>query len=416
VDDNSDAMDKKQALLQRQAEAREKKREQQETQQPAKQEPIRENMVKNATQFLSHDNVKSTPLSRQVAFLQSKGLTNDEITEAFKRINGSAPSLSTPQAPSAPAPIVVQAPPPLPPPPPPPSSSPLKTIATTILITLGTIGGLNWMFNSFLLKAWKNQTEHEVPEAPQESQLSLQMTQLLQALHSQQNEIKDTLKVVNTTLAMDRNRPADQPNTRELTNAITSLKTYLENNKISSPQPTSTPNSPPKQSSTPQPTNRFSPTPTPKPDPPKPEPTNPSGYSQNFMDVVKKVQAGEPIPGIKDIDDSPLDPTAVVTPGETKSKEKPWLKRRQLRSSAKTAVQAEDLPSYLKQKPEQTSAETVETKAETPEPDFIANRSVDPSPIVEEYVEKDSTDQQPADDQEKAPQTDAQEQEKDEDE
>lgn len=51
---------------------------------PQAQTP-REQLLKNATGFLSNPQVKASPLSRKVNFLRSKGLTNEEIAEAFKR-------------------------------------------------------------------------------------------------------------------------------------------------------------------------------------------------------------------------------------------------------------------------------------------------------------------------------------------
>ncbi|CEP09418.1 hypothetical protein [Parasitella parasitica] len=47
--------------------------------------PIREDMIKPAVSFLSSPNVRSADRAKKVAFLQKKGLTQAEITEAFKR-------------------------------------------------------------------------------------------------------------------------------------------------------------------------------------------------------------------------------------------------------------------------------------------------------------------------------------------
>merc|ERR1712063_29956 len=58
------------------------------------------------------------------------------------------------------------------------------------------------------------------------------------------------------------------------------------------------------------------------------------------------VQAGQQPPNVKQINDSPVDPSAVVSPSNTEKPLKPWEKRRQERTSkAKTA--AVEKPSYL---------------------------------------------------------------------
>ncbi len=50
---------------------------------------LREDQIANAVQFLKDAKVKSSPLTKQVAFLESKGLTADEIREAFDRVKES---------------------------------------------------------------------------------------------------------------------------------------------------------------------------------------------------------------------------------------------------------------------------------------------------------------------------------------
>ncbi len=48
---------------------------------------IREDQVQNAVNFLNHAKVKSSALGKKIAFLEHKGLNDDEITEALKRAN-----------------------------------------------------------------------------------------------------------------------------------------------------------------------------------------------------------------------------------------------------------------------------------------------------------------------------------------
>ncbi|KAL8256925.1 hypothetical protein R6Q59_028966 [Mikania micrantha] len=60
-------------------------------------EPIREEQVQNAVKFLSHPKVKGSPVMYRRSFLERKGLTKEEIDEAFRRVPDEAPSMSTTQ-------------------------------------------------------------------------------------------------------------------------------------------------------------------------------------------------------------------------------------------------------------------------------------------------------------------------------
>lgn len=49
-------------------------------------EPIREDQVQNAMKFLSHPKVRGSPVRYRISFLEKKGLTREEIDEAFRRV------------------------------------------------------------------------------------------------------------------------------------------------------------------------------------------------------------------------------------------------------------------------------------------------------------------------------------------
>jgi peroxin-14 len=53
---------------------------------PWKPEPIREDQVENAVKFLSHPKVRTSPIVHRRSFLEKKGLTGEEIDEAFRRV------------------------------------------------------------------------------------------------------------------------------------------------------------------------------------------------------------------------------------------------------------------------------------------------------------------------------------------
>ncbi|KAF8657073.1 hypothetical protein HU200_060411 [Digitaria exilis] len=49
-------------------------------------QPMREDYIQNAVTFLSHPKVKGSPVFHRRFFLEKKGLTNEEIDEAFRRV------------------------------------------------------------------------------------------------------------------------------------------------------------------------------------------------------------------------------------------------------------------------------------------------------------------------------------------
>jgi len=51
---------------------------------------IREDLVSSALTFLSDPKVQSSPLAKRLAFLESKGLNQEEITEVLNRLNNPA--------------------------------------------------------------------------------------------------------------------------------------------------------------------------------------------------------------------------------------------------------------------------------------------------------------------------------------
>lgn len=61
-------------------------------------EPIREEQVQNAVKFLSHPKVKGSPVIYRRSFLERKGLTKEEIDEAFRRVPDSTPAVTTTQS------------------------------------------------------------------------------------------------------------------------------------------------------------------------------------------------------------------------------------------------------------------------------------------------------------------------------
>ncbi|XAR72631.1 hypothetical protein NMG60_11019342 [Bertholletia excelsa] len=60
-------------------------------------EPIRQEQVQNAVKFLSHPKVRGSPVMYRRSFLERKGLTKEEIDEAFRLVPDTHPNVSSAQ-------------------------------------------------------------------------------------------------------------------------------------------------------------------------------------------------------------------------------------------------------------------------------------------------------------------------------
>jgi peroxin-14 len=69
---------------------------------------IREDLVTSAITFLSDPKVQASPLAKRLAFLESKGLTQEEITEVLNRLNTPQTTNTTTAASAGGAPPVPQ--------------------------------------------------------------------------------------------------------------------------------------------------------------------------------------------------------------------------------------------------------------------------------------------------------------------
>lgn len=61
-------------------------------------QPIREEQVQNAVNFLSHPRVRGSPIVHRRNFLEKKGLTKEEIDEAFSRVPDQSPAVASGQS------------------------------------------------------------------------------------------------------------------------------------------------------------------------------------------------------------------------------------------------------------------------------------------------------------------------------
>jgi len=71
---------------------------------------LREDLIQTAVQFLGNPQVKASPKERKTAFLEQKGLTQEEIEEALKRTGVTPATPAAAAVPAAAAAPVVGAP------------------------------------------------------------------------------------------------------------------------------------------------------------------------------------------------------------------------------------------------------------------------------------------------------------------
>jgi Pex14 N-terminal domain len=64
--------------------------------------PPREELISSAVTFLSDPKVQSSPLTKRLSFLESKGLTQEEITEVLNRLNNPPTTPTPPVSPPVP--------------------------------------------------------------------------------------------------------------------------------------------------------------------------------------------------------------------------------------------------------------------------------------------------------------------------
>ncbi|KAL3571094.1 hypothetical protein D5086_028343 [Populus alba] len=99
-------------------------------------EPMREDQVQNAVKFLSHPKVRGSPIMYRRSFLEKKGLTKEEIDEAFRRVPDPTPST---QATSSSQEGQVKSTPNVQPPAPAQTPQPVAAAPTGVISTMRTL-------------------------------------------------------------------------------------------------------------------------------------------------------------------------------------------------------------------------------------------------------------------------------------
>ncbi|KAI9282276.1 peroxisomal membrane anchor protein conserved region-domain-containing protein [Sporodiniella umbellata] len=164
---------------------------------------MREELITSAISFLSDPKVQSAPLAKKVSFLESKGMTSEEIEEAMSRANGK-PSTSvtttTVSQPGVPARNVVAPPVPMRP------SYDWRDIFIAAVLA-GGVGFGVWNLAKRLFGPWfKVPTKKEMEE--DKEKLDAQF----QAVEDSLKEIKDQTNTALTTVSSQSKKIDDSLN------------------------------------------------------------------------------------------------------------------------------------------------------------------------------------------------------------
>ncbi|KAI8059064.1 peroxisomal membrane anchor protein conserved region-domain-containing protein [Gilbertella persicaria] len=178
---------------------------------------MREDLITSAISFLSDPKVQSAPLAKKVSFLESKGMTSEEIEEAMARVNGKSIGAVAPQvgtmATQQPGMMVQHAPPPVP-------ARPAYDWRDIFIaaVLAGGVGYGVWTLAKRLFGPWfKVPTQKELEE--DKEKLDAQF----QAVEDSLKEIKDQTNTALTTVTSQSKKIDDS-----LTNLDTVIKELKE--------------------------------------------------------------------------------------------------------------------------------------------------------------------------------------------
>jgi len=336
--------------------------------------PIREDIVNNAVNFLKNESIRPAPASKKIAFLQKKGLTSEEIQEAFSR---SGESMSDSVSSVVPRPANTLSPPqPLPPPSPainypnpyPPVPLPWYgtrtgfgfTVASCIGIGVGlTLLGQKYysmyqdVSNKELIQKQQKEKEEKEKEKERETKLLESLTSTLKSIESQNVELKNYLSQQTQPTTKSKREIELETKLEEQQSQIANLRATINDQKLksSSPAPFWNPSPQPSSSSS-LPAWQLESKSSVSVENKKPDgqdsydsheflrsarpkqldqsgsiPTEETPPSQplSFRQINELVHAGKPIPGVRtDINDKPLDPNAKVEKGPREPPSKPF--------------------------------------------------------------------------------------------
>ncbi|KAJ3695303.1 hypothetical protein LUZ60_000680 [Juncus effusus] len=306
-------------------------------------EPMREDQIQNAVNFLSNPRVRGSPVAQRRSFLEQKGLTKDEIDEAFRRVPDPSPNITSSSSPNQIQGLE-----------PPVVSSPVKSPNSGInlynaLIAIGLLastgaGAAVICKKSLIprLKSWirkvAEEEENDSKKDEKESKLSLNKevmeaikmassaadvaSRATQELQIAKNEEKKTMEVMMDMI---------DSKVEEMKSIGKSIRMIQYSNEVFSKEVDKSWTGANKSNS------NFSFTPikqingtnnsesqSVKNNIPSKSENTMAPHPESYMEIIEMIQKGERPPNIKDINDAPPDPNQPIPKPRMAPKPKPW--------------------------------------------------------------------------------------------
>jgi hypothetical protein len=147
-------------------------------------QPMREEMIGNAVEFLLDSRVASSTEDKKRKFLVQKGLSEMEINEAFARANQSTPQQQQMEVIGGQQPIQVR-----------PMEIPWKTLGFVIVLCVAIGNSLQSLIVKYVVPFWFGAKEKKATDI-QIEELKTQLTQTTEKAKTQIQEIQESLVVV----------------------------------------------------------------------------------------------------------------------------------------------------------------------------------------------------------------------------
>ncbi|KAI9169828.1 hypothetical protein LWI28_018254 [Acer negundo] len=332
-------------------------------------EPMREELVQMAVKFLSHATVRNSPIDSRRTFLEKKGLTTEEIDEAFRRVPDSPPNVIVGQSHTANQDVQSKEHP--------PTASLIGVISTLAtsppsrfywshaffvvgLLTASFAGTAILLKKFFLprLKSWIRKVvleEHDGSARKSKSSLFEEVTAAAKtASIAATNAAKSSMEMLNSKYeerqyfeALIKSMNFQVAEMRSMSKAIKNLEgtgeaapsSYKQLDKYIQHLSRNGPNNTPRESTLfdcedpisylessmkvkANDVSKFGSSVRPSS---APASTRPVGqHPKSYMEIMAMIQRGEIPPGIKEIDDSPPNPDQPLPNPHMAPRSKPW--------------------------------------------------------------------------------------------
>nr|GLL36216.1 peroxisomal membrane protein PEX14 [Ipomoea trifida] len=280
-------------------------------------EPMREDQVQNAVKFLSHPKVRGSPVMYRRSFLERKGLTKEEIDEAFRRVPDPTPAVSSTQTTVANQEGQLKTSSNIQPQPVPAASAGTMTKvgyfsqfhwshAVVVVGVLAASGaGTAILFKKTIiprLKSWIRKVVLEEEAAEEEKKYFKELTDLLNYQVQEMKSMTTAIQRLEGPNNVSGRPPFSERDNRKISvSSSQPSQQFYTNGKVDTDARSVRSSSPPTSV----------------------EPSDPP-HPKSYMEIMEMVQRGERPSNIRDINDQPPNPHQPIPEPLVAPKPKPW--------------------------------------------------------------------------------------------